>query len=159
MFTLDTEFVRRQFPAFSEPSLQGFSHFENAGGSYACRPVIDRLDRFYRCTKVQPYYAFEPSRLAGEQMDQARERWAAWLNVTADEVHFGPSTSQNTYVLAQALRQHLEPGDEIVVTNQDHEANIGAWRRLADEGFTVREWEVDVDFGELQTETLQALLN
>ena len=63
LMQLDNDFVRRQFPAFSEPSLQGQAFFENAGGSYACGQVIDRLTRFYRERKVQPYYDFEPSRL------------------------------------------------------------------------------------------------
>src|SRR5210317_817192 len=120
MTKLDIDFVRSQFPAFSEPSLEGFAHFENAGGTFACGQMIDSLQRYYRETKVQPYYGFEPSHRAGLQMDRARERMAKWLGVATDEVHFGPSTSQNTYVVAQALRQHLKPGDEIVVTNQDH---------------------------------------
>jgi len=120
MTKLDIAFVRKQFPAFSEPSLEGFAYFENAGGSYACGQMIDLLHRYYRETKVQPYYGFEPSHGAGQQMDRARTRLAAWLNVAPDEVHFGPSTSQNTYVIAQALRQHLEPGDEIIVTVQYH---------------------------------------
>ena len=136
MTHLDLDFVRGQFPAFEEPSLEGFAHFENAGGSYACRQAIEWLDRYYRQTKVQPYYDFPASRLAGEQMDDARTRMAAWLNVGADELHFGPSTSQNSYVIAQALRQELKPGDEVIVTNQDHEANVGAWSRLEDEGIT-----------------------
>jgi selenocysteine lyase/cysteine desulfurase len=131
MTALDLDFVRDQFPAFSAGSLEGFAHFENAGGSYACGPVIERLGRYYRETKVQPYYGFPASLRAGQEMDLARSRMAAWLNVATEEVHFGPSTSQNTYVIAQALRQHLQAGDEVIVTNQDHEANIGAWRRLA----------------------------
>lgn len=155
---LDLAFVRSQFPAFSEPSLEGFAHFENAGGSYACRQTIERLDHFYRQTKVQPYYAFAPSARAGEQMDAAKERLAAWLNVGRDEIHLGPSTSQNTYVLAQALRKILAPGDEIIVTNQDHEANVGAWRRLADDGVVVREWKVDPWTAELKRADLEALL-
>ncbi len=159
MIELDTDFVRSQFPAFSEPSLQGFVHFENAGGSYACGQVVDRLHRYYCETKVQPYYGFEPSRIAGEQMDQARIRMAAWLNVATDEVHFGPSTSQNTYVIAQALRQHLKPGDEVIVTNQDHEANIGVWRRLELEGIVIREWQVDPESAELDVADLDSLLN
>ena len=143
MTDLDLDFVRAQFPAFSEASLEGFAHFENAGGSYACRQAIEWLDRYYRQTKVQPYYPFPPSRAAGEQMDAARERMAAWLGVGSDELHFGPSTSQNTYVIAQALRRTLLPGDEIVVTNQDHEANVGVWRRLAEFGVEIVEWQVD----------------
>jgi cysteine desulfurase family protein (TIGR01976 family) len=155
---LDLDFVRAQFPAFSEATLAGFAHFENAGGSYACGQVIECLGRYYRETKVQPYYAFAASARAGEQMDAARARMAAWLNAGADEVHFGPSTSQNTYVLAQALRRFLKPGDEIVVTNQDHEANVGAYARLADDGFKVREWKVNPDTAELETRDLEALL-
>ena len=156
---LDFNFVRSQFPAFAEPSLEGFAHFENAGGSFACGQVIDSLQRFYRETKVQPYYGFEPSHGAGLQMDRARTRMAKWLNVAADEVHFGPSTSQNTYVVAQALRQHLEPGDEIIVTNQDHEANVGVWRKLEADGLVIREWQVDPETAELNPAELDKLLN
>jgi len=159
MTKLDLDFVRAQFPAFSEPSLEGVAHFENAGGTFACKQMIETLDHYYRQTKVQPYYGFEASRLAGEQMDQARGRMAQWLNVDTDEVQFGPSTSQNTYVVAQALRQHLQPGDEVVVTNQDHEANVGSWRRLADSGIVIREWQVDPATAELTTAGLEALLN
>jgi cysteine desulfurase family protein (TIGR01976 family) len=158
MTALDLDFVRSQFPAFAEPSLAGFAHFENAGGSYACRQAIDWLDRYYRETKVQPYYDFAPSRKAGAQMDSARERLAAWLNVGTDELHFGPSTSQNTYVVAQALRQQLRPGDEIIVTNQDHEANVGCWSRLHAEGAVIREWKVDPESAELRLADLEALL-
>jgi len=159
MTKLDVNFVRNQFPAFSEPSLKGFAHFENAGGSYACGQVVDRLNRYYRETKVQPYYGFEPSRKAGEQMDQARLRMAAWLNMGTDEVHFGTSTSQNTYVVAQALRQHLQAGDEIIVTNQDHEANIGVWRRLEADGVVIREWQINPESAELDVADLDRLLN
>jgi cysteine desulfurase family protein (TIGR01976 family) len=155
---LDVAFVRSQFPAFREPSLEGFAHFENAGGSYAAGQTIARLERYYRETKVQPYYAFAPSARAGAQMDAAKERMAAWLNVGGDELQFGPSTSQNTYVLAQALRGRLVPGDEVVVTNQDHEANVGAWRRLADDGITLREWKVNPETAELERSGLEALL-
>ncbi|MGF1593850.1 MAG: aminotransferase class V-fold PLP-dependent enzyme [Kiloniellaceae bacterium] len=158
MPSLDLSFVRTQFPAFSEPSLQDWAFFENAGGSYACGPVIERLNRFYRETKVQPYGPFPASRRAGEEMDEARARLAGYLNVATDEVHFGPSTSQNSYVLAQAFRQMLQPGDEIVVTNQDHEANSGAWRRLAESGLAVREWQVDPESGRLDPRDLDALL-
>jgi len=159
MSRLDLDFVRLQFPAFAEPSLEGFAHFENAGGSFACRQAIEWLNRYYRQTKVQPYYAFAPSKLAGEQMDAARERMAAWLNAGTDELHFGPSSSQNTYVIAQALRQQLRPGDEIIVTNQDHEANVGAWSRLHADGAVIREWKVDPQTAELNLKDLEALLN
>lgn len=156
---LDNEFVRAQFPAFSEPSLAGQAFFENAGGSFTCAPVIARLERYYRQRKVQPYAPYEASRLAGEEMDEARARLAAMMGVATDEVSFGPSTTQNTYVLAQAFRQWMQPGDAIIVTNQDHEANSGPWRRLADEGFELREWRIDPDTGLLDPADLENLLD
>ena len=159
MTQLDIDFVRKQFPAFSEPTLKDFAHFENAGGSYACRQMIDALHHYYTATKVQPYYGFEPSVGAGVKMTHARERMASWLNVGADEVHFGASTSQNSYVVSQALREHLEVGDEIIVTDQDHEANIGVWRRLEAAGIVIREWQVNPETAELEGEGLDVLLN
>jgi selenocysteine lyase/cysteine desulfurase len=156
---LDLQFVRAQFPAFAEPSLQGQAFFENAGGSYACAPVIERLDTYYRRLKVQPYAAYAASAEAGAWMDEAYTRLAPYLGVAPEWLSFGPSTSQNTYVLAQAMRQRLKPGDEIIVTNQDHEANTGVWRRLAADGVVVREWCVNPQSGHLDLGALDALLN
>ena len=158
MKTLDPQFVRALFPAFQEPSLADQAFFESAGGSYPCRFVTERLERFYRERKVQPYWAFPASRVGGDEMDEARKRLSGMLGVEPDEVAFGPSTTQNVYVLAQAFREWLEPGDAIVVTNQDHEANTGAWRRLAQSGIEVREWQIDPETGQLNPETLKPLL-
>lgn len=157
--TLDIDFVRAQFPAFSEPSLEGLAFFENAGGSYACAPVIDRLTRFYRTRKMQPYGYAEPTRLGGEEMDEARSRLAALMGVATDELSFGPSTTQNTYVLARAFAQFMEKGEAIIVTDQDHEANSGPWRRLAEEGFEIREWKLDPVTGRLDPAALEELLD
>lgn len=159
MPTLDIDFVRAQFPAFAEPSLRGQAFFENAGGSYACGQVIERLTRFYRETKVQPYGPYAASGRAGAEMDAARARLAALLGVETDELIFGPSTSQNTYVLARAFMGWLGPGDAIVVTEQDHEANSGVWRRLGREGIEVRDWRVDPETGHLDPEALEPLLD
>ncbi|WCN15337.1 aminotransferase class V-fold PLP-dependent enzyme [Marinomonas mediterranea] len=158
MTSLDLEFVRAQFPAFREPSLQGQAFFENAGGSYACQQVIDRLTTYYRETKLQPYHVHPASQKAGNAMDASYKRFAQYLNVDEAEVHFGPSTSQNTYVLAQAFANTLQSGDEIIVTNQDHEANSGAWRRLADSGIVVKEWQVDPQTGLLSPSDLDSLI-
>ena len=156
---LDLDFIRRQFPAFEVASLQGQSFFENAGGSYTCAQVQDRFFRFYRERKVQPYAPYEASRLGGEEMDEARVRLAAMLGVETDELSFGPSTTQNTYVLSQAVAQWLEPGQSIIVTNQDHEANSGPWRRLAERGITVKEWRISPETGLLDPQDLQVLLS
>ena len=155
---LDIDFVRKQFPAFSQKTLQDQAFFENAGGSYACQQVIDRLHRFYVERKVQPYSSYDASRLGGDEMDEAQVRLAEILGVATDEVSFGPSTTQNTYVLANAFADWLLDGDTIIVTNQDHEANTGPWRRLADRGIKVLEWQLNKDTGHLDINDLQKLL-
>lgn len=156
---LDPARIRAEFPAFSEPSLAGQAFFENAGGSYTSRAVLGKLDHYYRATKVQPYGPYPASRAAGEAMDLSFERLARALNVTADWIQFGPSSSGHTYVLAQAFAGWLKPGDAIIVTNQDHEANSGNWRRLARLGVDVREWRVDPQSGRLALAGLDALLD
>lgn len=149
MEKLDIEFVRNQFPAFSEKSLFKKAFFENAGGSFMCQQVIDRFDRYFRQRKVQPYGFYEASKLAGEEMDSSRQRMAEYLNVNTDEVLFGPSTSQNTYVLAHAFLDKMSNQDEIIISDQEHEANAGAWHRMADRGIKVKIWTIDPDTGSL----------
>jgi len=156
---LNTDYVRSHFPAFEQPELEGWSFFENAGGSYPCRQVVDRLHHFYSHTKVQPYGPYPASRRGGEAMDESYQRLAEYLNVEPSEVSFGPSTTQNTYVLAQAFSAKWNAGDEIIVTNQDHEANSGSWRRLAEKGIVVKEWRVDPESGMLDTADLEKLLS
>lgn len=156
---LDPALIRAEFPAFAQPNLDGWAFFENAGGSYTARQVIEKLSSYYLTHKVQPYGFYPASREAGQLMDLGYRRIAQALNVNQDWVHFGPSTSANTYVLANAFAGWLKPGDAIVVTNQDHEANSGAWRRLADRGIVVREWSVDRETGHLDLTALDRLLD
>jgi selenocysteine lyase/cysteine desulfurase len=161
---LDLEFVRAQFSAFDgamprDRSGREFAFFENAGGSFPARAVTDRLHRFYQTHKVQPYAPYPASEAGGAEMDEARARLAALMNMPPHELSFGPSTSANTYVLANAVRIWLRGQKAaIVVTNQDHEANSGAWRRLADEGIALREWRIDPQTGALNLEDLRGLL-
>lgn len=143
---LDLDYVRAQFPAFGEPALRQVAFFESAGGSYPCRHVIWRLHRFYRERKVQPYMGYPVSDAGGEEMDQARWRLAPMLGLDTEELAFGPSTTANVYVLANAVRQWIAAGGAppaVVVTDQDHEANSGPWRRLEADGIEVREWRMD----------------
>jgi selenocysteine lyase/cysteine desulfurase len=156
---LDPARIRAHFPAFAEPSLQGQAFFENAGGAYTAQAVLTKLDHYYRATKLQPYGFYPASQAAGAAMDISFARIAEALNVGSDWIHFGPSSSANTYVLGKAFGEWLKPGDAIIVTNQDHEANTGAWRKLASLGIEVREWAVDSHTGRLSLSALDALLD
>ena len=153
---LDIAFVRSNFPAFDNGAP---AFFENAAGSFACRQTIDALTDYYLHNKVQPYAGYQESAAAGEKMDRSRQRWAEALGVEQSDLSFGPSTSQNTYVLAHAFEELLGPRDEIIVTNQDHEANTGPIRRVAERvGATLREWRIEPRSGLLDPVDLDALL-
>ncbi|MEM7736949.1 MAG: aminotransferase class V-fold PLP-dependent enzyme [Deinococcota bacterium] len=156
--TLDLAFVRSHFPAFEDAEAANWAFFENAGGSYMAKQVIDKLNHYNTATRVQPYAGYGPSALAGEVMDESHNVFAEMLGVQPDEVILGPSTSINTYVLARAVLATLSPGDEVIITNQDHEANVGAWWRLQEDGITVKTWQVDPATGLLAEDDLVALL-
>jgi cysteine desulfurase family protein (TIGR01976 family) len=155
---LDIEFVRTRFPQLRDDP--DFVFCGSAGGSYLALPVIELLDHYNRHLRVQPYSGYDSSAAAGEAMDRARSGWAAALNIGEPELTIGPSTSINSYVMAQALGATWGQGDEIVVTDQDHEANSGVWRRQAEaRGAVVREWPVDPASGLLDPDELYPLLN
>jgi cysteine desulfurase family protein (TIGR01976 family) len=155
---LDIDFVRTQFDQLNDDP--DFVFASNAGGSYVSNQVNRLMEHYNRHMRVQPYSRFKPSSLAGEAMDRAHQGWAQALNIDSSELTIGPSTSMNTYVMAQAIGAGWQAGDEIVVTNQDHEANSGVWRRKAKEmGVTIRQWEVDADTGLLDVNRLLALLS
>ena len=155
---LDIDFVKAQFPAFKDPLSSKWSFFENAGGSYVPHNVIKHLNNFMTSTKVQPYAEFDTSAIAGNNMDKATELFAEMINARKDEIIIGASTTMNMYVLSNAMKHFIKPGDEIIVTNQDHEANIGAWRRLESYGAVIKEWKINTENAELEIEDLKALL-
>ncbi len=133
--------------------------FENAGGTFVPQSVIDKVVRYMSETQVQPGGEFAPSILAAERMAESHRLMAEMLNAAPEEVMIGISTSMNVYLLAQAVRHWFAPGDEIVVTNLDHEANNGAWRRLEEFGLKIREWQVNPDTADLELDDLDGLLN
>ena len=155
---LDVDYVRSQYHVYQQPELADWAFFENAGGSYVPAQVTGRLDTFFQCYKVQPYGPFTSSVIAGEAMDAGYRCMVELLNARDEEVTIGPSTTLNCYVLAQAMRPGLKAGDEVIVTNQDHEANIGCWERLSEFGAVVRRWQVDPATGELDPNELSKLV-
>ena len=156
--SLDLVYVKAQFPAFKDPLSSKWAFFENAGGSYVPHNVISHLNNFMSSTKVQPYAEFDISAIAGNNMDKATELFAEMINARKDEIIIGASTTMNMYVLSNAMKHFIKPGDEVIVTNQDHEANIGAWRRLESYGAVIKEWKINTENAELEIEDLKALL-
>tara|TARA_B100000900_G_scaffold395264_1_gene393467 strand:+ start:832 stop:2079 length:1248 start_codon:yes stop_codon:yes gene_type:complete len=155
---LDIDYVRSQFPAFKDSLSKDWSFFENAGGSYVPQNVIEKLTEFMISTKVQPYAEYPMSKIAGENMDKATELFSKMINAKNNEILIGSSTSANLYVLSNALKYLINPGDEIIVTNQDHEANISPWRRLEEYGAKIIEWKFNLDNYNLEINQLEKLI-
>ena len=92
-------------------------------------------------------------------MDKAIELFFKNSKRQKKEIIIGGSTTQNIYVLSNSLKKMLKKNSEIIVTNQDHEANIGAWRRLKEHGIKIKEWKMNKKNGELEVNSLEKLIN
>lgn len=151
---LDVERARSDFPALAtERAL-----FDNAGGSVAPRPVIRRVKEAMTRLGVQIGGSYPQAREVEERLAAGHRAAATLVGAEPEEVILGPSTTMNVYLLARALAPDLAPGDEVVVTDLDHEANGGAWRRMAEVGINVREWRFNRDSCALELADLEPLL-
>jgi len=153
--SLDVEFARSCFPALATD----WALMDNAGGSVPLGAVIERVRDYMSSRMVQLGANYPLSVEAREAVTAGKSAAATLVNASADEIVIGPNTTSNVRVLAAALRPLWEPGDEIVVTNLDHESNIGPWRQLEDSGIRVREWRFDQDSLRLRARDLEPLLN
>ena len=142
--TLDVEFVRGKFP-----NIEDFAFFENAGGTLVPSVVSELVYDYMRRNQVQPGAPYPASAEAHERIDRSHRKLAEMIGARPKEVIVGHSTTVNVSILASAMRSLIRPGDEIIVTNLDHEANSGAWRRLAEFGAVIKEWRIDPKTGEL----------
>jgi cysteine desulfurase family protein (TIGR01976 family) len=139
MTQLDTTFVHENFPALG----QGQVYLDNAGGSQVATQVAQRLTDYLFTANVQLGASYAASVRAGEMVHQGRQALATLFNAARpEEVVMGATTTQLFHQLARALVQTWAPGDEVIVTNFDHEANIGPWKKLADRGIVIREWKM-----------------
>jgi len=156
----DVDFARNQFPFFDQTQANEWAFFDNAGGTFPCRPVVEKLEHFNRNNRIQPYGLNRLAEVAGEQMDQGRVVISELTGVGVDTITIGPSTTQNLNTLSNACAGLLSKEDEIIVSQQDHEANIGCWERVAKHtGAILKIWEVNEIDGELDLAYLEKLLN
>jgi len=152
---LDLARIRAAFPALAADTV----FLDNAGGSQVLGRVADRIRDYLLHDNVQLGASYAPSQRAGERVLAARRSIAGLVNaVHDDEIVMGPSTTALIATFVEALRPGLRAGDEVIVTESDHEANIGAWTRLAQAGVVVRIWRVDVERMGLRVEDLDALI-
>jgi cysteine desulfurase family protein (TIGR01976 family) len=153
---LDLDFVRGHFPGLASPWV----FMDNAGGSHVLAEVADRVRDFLLTTPVQHGASYAPSVEAAAKVREATAAIAAMINARhPEEVVIGPSTTFLFQQLARAMASSLRPGDEIIVTDVDHESNVGPWHALERQGVVVREWQVSRETLELDLAALERLLN
>ncbi|MEM6438246.1 MAG: cysteine desulfurase-like protein [Pseudomonadota bacterium] len=156
MTPLDQDFLRDSFPALGRSQV----FLDNAGGSQIARQVVERMSEFLYGSNVQLGATYAASALAGERVAEGRAALALMLNAASPaEVVLGSTSTELFDRLARALVQTWSPGDEIIVTEFDHEANISPWLRLAALGIEVRTWRLRPGEFEPRLEDLEALLS
>jgi cysteine desulfurase family protein (TIGR01976 family) len=153
---MDIQLLRQQFAGLDTD----IALFDNAGGSQVLRAVVRRITEYFEDSNVQHGASYATSQRAGARVAEARQGMATWVNAASpEEIVIGPSTTQLVRILAESIGRTLKPGDEVIVTNCDHEANIGPWTELERIGVVVRTWRVDPDSLELRLEDLDSLMN
>lgn len=146
--------LRGRFPALATP----WALFDNAGGSVPLAGVIERVSAYMSGHAVQLGAGYELSVRASSEVAAGHRAAELLLGAEPGEVVLGSSTTVNLRTLARALRPLFEPGDEVVVTDLDHESNIGPWRELEADGVRVREWRFRPETGALDPRDLDELL-
>lgn len=137
------ERIRAKFPALKKDTV----FLENAGGSQVPEFVIRKIDDYFRHRFVQPGADYEVSRQATATIDSARRFLEVFFNGrNRGKVVMGPSTSALSAMLADCYRRAEDPErNEIVICQAGHEANVGPWDRLGNEGYVIKTWELDPD--------------
>ena len=150
--------VRAAFPALQIPNQCIF--LDNAGGSQVLKTVADRIYDYLLTSSVQLGATYSTSSLASIRVLGARKAIAELINAADDrEVVMGGSTTGLMFQLIQAILPTIQAGDEIILTNTDHEANIGAWKRLQQAGAIIKIWQVNPETFQLDLEDLDKLLS
>jgi len=133
--TLDVSSVRARFTALQRP----LAFFDGPGGTQCPDEVIDAIAGYLRESNANVGAPYETSQRTDALVEHSRQRAADFLGCTSEEVAFGPSMTALNFLLTRAFARTLKPGDEVVVTVLDHDANVAPWLELAhDLGIVVR---------------------
>jgi cysteine desulfurase family protein (TIGR01976 family) len=136
---IDIGWVRSQFPALRQTvNGQPAVFLDGPGGTQVPQRVIDAISNYLQMSNANTHGAFATSQRTDTVIDEARAAMADFLHCAADEVAFGPNMTTLTYALSRALGRELNPGDEIVLTRLDHDANVSPWRALEERGVKIQ---------------------
>jgi cysteine desulfurase family protein (TIGR01976 family) len=163
---LDLAWVRAQFPSLAQ-TVNGHpaAFLDGPGGTQVPQRVIDAISDYLRRDNANTGGAYATSRRSDAMIAEARAAMSDFLHCGADEVVFGPNMTSLTFAISRAIGRELKPGDEIVVTRLDHDANVSPWLAVAedlqqeDRGITVRWAEIHEDDCTLDMADLASKIN
>jgi len=159
--TFDVDALRAEFPALAlEQDGRAVAYFDGPGGTQVPQRVIDAITTYYRTSNANDGGAFATSERSDASKADGHAAVADFVGAASpDEIKFGANMTTLTFHLSRSLGAMFAPGDEIVVTTLDHEANVSPWRRLADDrGLVVRTVDIRPDDVTLDLEGLEAAL-
>ncbi len=159
---MNIQLIREQFPSLSlRSSDRPTVFFDNAAGTQVARQCIDRLNQYFLYFNANSGGVFETSRCSDEIIETCRQRVADFIGVKdPKEVAFGPNMTTLTQAFARAFGRLCHPGDEIITTSLEHEANISPWLGLAKErGVKVRFVDINLDDMTINLDSLQKQLS
>ncbi len=156
--TLDLSAIRKQFPSLGRQHPAVF--FDNPGGTQIARPSLDRINRYLLECNANHEGMFETSRQSDAILNEAHAAAADFLNAAGpEEIVFGNNMTTLTLHMSRSLARLLSPGDEILVTRMDHDANISPWMLIAeDRGCNLTWVDFDVEDGTLKVDEFEKAL-
>ena len=152
---MDSTTIRSYFPALSDDYI----FLDNAGGTQILSHVVERITSYYKHLNVQLGGLYSKSIEAREELNKASAFMAAFMNArSSNEVVIGTSTTMLIRLLSICIGQTLQPGDQIIVSQADHEANRSPWIALQDKGIEIIPWSFDPESMALEATDLTALI-
>jgi cysteine desulfurase family protein (TIGR01976 family) len=158
---LNNDWARAQFPSLTlRVSDQPVVYFDNPAGTQVPLPVVERMRDYFLHSNANSHGDFLTSRRTDEVIARARELGAAFLGArSAAEIAFGPNMTTLTYAVSRALARGWSSGDEVIVTDLDHDANISPWLDLSERGVVVRRIPLLGSSGMLDLQAFERLLS
>ena len=155
------EEIRRHFPALERiHNGQPVAYFDGPGGTQVPRSIVEAMSDYLYNHNANTHWAYPTSSETDEIIANSRGAIADFLNASPDEIAFGQNMTSLTFHLARALGRGWNQGDEIIVTELDHHANVDTWRSLEKErGVVIRVLPMNVETGQLELNKLPDLLN
>ncbi|MGB7070112.1 MAG: cysteine desulfurase-like protein [Pyrinomonadaceae bacterium] len=153
--------IRAEFPALERThNGQSVAYFDGPGGTQVPRSVVEAMSDYLYNHNANTHWGYPTSDETDALIEEARAAFADFMNASPDEIVFGQNMSSLTFHLAHALGRGFSEGDEIVVTELDHHANVDTWRSLeTDRGVIIRVLPMDIETGQLEIGDLPALVN